>query len=49
MRLEQIKDKYNDELERLNRVSDEFCFGMLNLLREQLTIRPGITVLYNHN
>jgi hypothetical protein len=41
MRLEQIKEKYHDELERLNRVCNEFCFGMLNLLREQLTIRPG--------
>lgn len=40
MRLDQIKEKYHDELERLNRVCNEFCFGMLNLLREQLTIRP---------
>jgi len=40
MKLEQLKEKYSDELDKLDRVCNEFCFGMLNLLREQVSIRP---------
>jgi len=39
-KLEQLKEKYNEELEKLNRVCAEFCSRMFNLLREQSTIRP---------
>jgi len=39
-KLEQLKDKYNEELEKLNRVCSEFCSRMFNLLREQSTLRP---------
>jgi len=39
-RLEQLKEKYAEELEKLDRVCNDFCFGMLNLLREQVTFRP---------
>jgi len=39
-KLEQLKDKYNEELEKLNRVCAEFCSRMFNLLREQSTLRP---------
>jgi hypothetical protein len=39
-KLEQLKEKYNEELEKLNRVCAEFCTRMFNLLREQSTIRP---------
>lgn len=40
MKLEQLKEKYTEELEKLNRVCGEFCSRMFNLLREQSTIRP---------
>jgi len=39
-KLEQLKEKYNEELEKLNRVCAEFCTRMFNLLREQSTLRP---------
>jgi len=39
-KLEQLKEKYNEELEKLNRVSSEFSTRMFTLLREQSTIRP---------
>lgn len=39
-KLEQLKEKYNEELEKLNRVCAEFCSRMFNLLREQSTLRP---------
>jgi len=39
-KLEQLKEKYNEELEKLNRVCAEFCTRMFNLLREQSTMRP---------
>jgi len=39
-KLEQLKEKYNEELEKLNRLSSEFCSRMFGLLREQSTLRP---------
>jgi hypothetical protein len=39
-RLEQLKEKYNEELEKLNRVCSEFCSRLFALLREHATIRP---------
>jgi len=39
-KLEQMREKYKDELERLNRVCTEFCTRMVGLLNEQATMRP---------
>jgi len=39
-KLEQLKEKYNEELDKLNRVCTEFCSRMFSLLREQSTLRP---------
>lgn len=39
-KLDQLKEKYGEELEKLNRVCGEFCSRMFNLLREQSTLRP---------
>jgi len=39
-KLDQLKEKYNEELEKLNRVCSEFCSRMFNLLREQSSLRP---------
>lgn len=40
IKLEQLKEKYKEELEKLNKVCEDFCNKMMNLLREQSNIRP---------
>jgi len=39
-KLEQLKEKYKEELDKLNRVCNEFSTRMLNLLRDQSSMRP---------
>jgi hypothetical protein len=39
-RLEQLKEKYNEELEKLSSVCTEFCSRLFAVLREHSTIRP---------
>eukprot|EP01119_Soliformovum_irregulare_P018659 TRINITY_DN576_c0_g1_i3.p1 TRINITY_DN576_c0_g1~~TRINITY_DN576_c0_g1_i3.p1 ORF type:complete len:290 (+),score=73.08 TRINITY_DN576_c0_g1_i3:71-940(+) len=39
-KLNQLKGKYNEELDKLNRVCSEFCGRMFTLLKEQSTLRP---------
>jgi len=39
-KLEQLREKYKEELDKLNRVCNEFCTRMLTLLRDQSTTRP---------
>lgn len=39
-KLEQLKEKYNEELEKLSQVCNEFCSRLFNVLREQSTLRP---------
>jgi hypothetical protein len=40
VKLDQLREKYKEELDKLNRVCNEFCSRVLNLLREQSTVRP---------
>jgi len=39
-RLEQLKERYKEELEKLNQVCNEFCTRLNNLLRYQSELRP---------
>jgi len=39
-KLNQLKQAYMEELEKLNKVCNEFCSRMMNILREQSLIRP---------
>ncbi len=35
-----MREKYRDDLDRLNRVCTEFCSRMVSILNEQTSLRP---------